>query len=531
LQVLRIIQEEAMKENSAAIHVQAPVDVAAFLLNEKRGEILKIETRHRVTIILIPNKHLETPHYKLERIKHDDPRLEESHASYDMAEEADTDISYSKRQKEDIKPRQEAMVKGITPDQPAPIVERKPVEPAPVIPAVMAPAEEGFFSRMFGFFRKKPVVPVAAPAPAVEEKQQPSRERGERNGRGGRNRGRSRGGRERTEERDVARADTREEAIAKKPQNGAADAQPRQPRPPREGNEARRDGNEARRERPQRQREERKETVIEEPLLSGSALVTAGPLAPASIALASAEHDALPLGANLGEEETVEQSEERRRRRRRGGRNRNRRDRENGETASAANDIENADGDAVVETEAAQPEVPEVAMPASVASAIEAIEVPVSIALTTEVAIAVETMSPAATENQVTAAEPAAAAEAAVPAEAAAPLDTPTPAVSQQTAAEPAQAVPAAPMATPVAAPVAAAIPAEAAVAPAPMQLDSMREVLAAAGLTLAVTDPDKLRIAQEAAAKAVPLPRVPRERKPLPPPSSEPLIQVETRR
>src|SRR5437868_10207115 len=125
LQVLRIIQEEAMKENSASIHAQAPVDVAAFLLNEKRGEILKIETRHRVAIILIPNKHLETPHYKLERMKHDDPRLEEFQASYDMAENAETDISYSKRQKEEIKPRQEAMVKTITPDQPAPIFERK----------------------------------------------------------------------------------------------------------------------------------------------------------------------------------------------------------------------------------------------------------------------------------------------------------------------------------------------------------------------------------------------------------------------
>src|SRR5207253_4633122 len=140
LQVLRIIQEEAMKENSASIHVQAPVDVAAFLLNEKRGEILKIETRHRVAVILIPNKHLETPHYKLERIKHDDPRLEEFQASYDMAEEADTDIGYSKRQKEEAKPRQEAMVKFITPDQPAPVVERKAAEPA-VVPALMAPAE------------------------------------------------------------------------------------------------------------------------------------------------------------------------------------------------------------------------------------------------------------------------------------------------------------------------------------------------------------------------------------------------------
>jgi ribonuclease E len=93
LQVLRIIQEEAMKENSAAIHVQVPVDVAAFLLNEKRGEVLKIENRHRITVILIPNKHLETPHYKLERIKHDDPRLEDSQASYNLAEQAETDMA------------------------------------------------------------------------------------------------------------------------------------------------------------------------------------------------------------------------------------------------------------------------------------------------------------------------------------------------------------------------------------------------------------------------------------------------------
>src|SRR5690606_28642311 len=126
LQILRIIQEEAMKENSASIHVQTPVDVAAFLLNEKRGEILKIETRHRVTVIMIPNKHLETPHYKLERIKQDDPRLEDMKSSYSLAEEAETDIGYGTRQKDEIKPRQEAVVKGITPEQ-APIVERKPV--------------------------------------------------------------------------------------------------------------------------------------------------------------------------------------------------------------------------------------------------------------------------------------------------------------------------------------------------------------------------------------------------------------------
>ena len=62
---------------------------------------------------------------------------------------------------------------------------------------------------------------------------------------------------------------------------------------------------------------------------------------------------------------------------------------------------------------------------------------------------------------------------------------------------------------------------------PAP-ELNSM---LNAAGLTLASTDPEKLRAAQEAAARVAPAPRVPRERKPLAPAPSEPLVQVETQR
>src|SRR5215471_3626270 len=130
LQVLRIIQEEAMKENTAAIHCQVPVEVAAFLLNEKRQDINLIELRFKVNLLLIPNKHLETPHYKLERLRHDDPRLEEGMASYRMAEaaakELEADTSYSARKKEDTRPRQEAAVKGITPEQPAPVSVPRP---------------------------------------------------------------------------------------------------------------------------------------------------------------------------------------------------------------------------------------------------------------------------------------------------------------------------------------------------------------------------------------------------------------------
>src|ERR1022692_3890676 len=72
LQILRMVQEESMKENTAAVHVQVPVEVVSFLLNEKRSEITKIELKQRTTILLVPNKHLETPNYKLERLRHDD---------------------------------------------------------------------------------------------------------------------------------------------------------------------------------------------------------------------------------------------------------------------------------------------------------------------------------------------------------------------------------------------------------------------------------------------------------------------------
>ncbi len=123
LQVLRIIQEEAMKENTAAIHCQVPVDVAAFLLNEKRAVVIKIESRFKVNVLLLPNKHLETPHYKLERLRHDDPRLDDPKASYAMADEASKELESDtilNRKAEEAKPRQEAAVKVVRPSQPAP---------------------------------------------------------------------------------------------------------------------------------------------------------------------------------------------------------------------------------------------------------------------------------------------------------------------------------------------------------------------------------------------------------------------------
>ena len=202
LQVLRIIQEEAMKENTAAIHTQVPVEVAAFLLNEKRAEVIKIETRFKVNVLMVPNKHLETPHYKLERLRHDDPRLDDQKASYVMAEEAarelETDTTVS-RKDADVKVRPEAAVKGITPTQPAPISQPRPARTEKVAKAESTGGFFGFIKSLFGS------------SPVVEEKPTPSNSRGRNqarngNGNGGdRNRGRNRRG-ERTERPAAATA-------------------------------------------------------------------------------------------------------------------------------------------------------------------------------------------------------------------------------------------------------------------------------------------------------------------------------------
>ncbi|HMT16212.1 MAG TPA: Rne/Rng family ribonuclease, partial [Ottowia sp.] len=201
LQILRIIQEESMKDNTAAVHVQVPVEVASFLLNEKRPEIAKIELQQRVNVTLVPNKTLETPHYKLERLKHDDPRLDDIDSSYKLAEEFEDPTHVTRRSQEPTN-RQQPVIKGVLPDVPAPQPVPKP-EPAPVVaaaaPAVAVPTPTpapqagglmGWLKNLFGV--APPPAPVAAPAPAPatasEDRKdgRASRDGERRGGRGGR---------------------------------------------------------------------------------------------------------------------------------------------------------------------------------------------------------------------------------------------------------------------------------------------------------------------------------------------------------
>ena len=88
LGVIRLLEEEAMKESTAKVMAQVPIDVATYLLNEKRQDISGIEERLGVKILLIPNQNLETPHYEVERIRQQDSdRLRATEESVSLVEE------------------------------------------------------------------------------------------------------------------------------------------------------------------------------------------------------------------------------------------------------------------------------------------------------------------------------------------------------------------------------------------------------------------------------------------------------------
>jgi ribonuclease E len=197
LQILRIIQEESMKDNTAAVHAQVPVEVASFLLNEKRPEIAKIELKQRINVMLVPNKSLETPHYKLERLKHDDPRLDNIEASYTMAEVVEDPTTVTRRSQEPTN-RQTPVIKGVLPDAPAPasLPKAESTKPAPSKSSQAAAKTEssgGFFAWLKGLFGGTTET-KEEPAKNVGKRGERTAKDGERTDRGDRN-GDRRGGR------------------------------------------------------------------------------------------------------------------------------------------------------------------------------------------------------------------------------------------------------------------------------------------------------------------------------------------------
>jgi ribonuclease E len=591
LHVLRIIQEEAMKENTAAVHTQVPVEVATFLLNEKRGDIATIEARLKVNVVLLPNKNLDTPHYTLERLKHDDPRLETTKASYDMVEAPSEPDAYQKKLVDpNAKPRQEAVVRGITPEQPAPIVERAmapvtaptnaPVPaPAPLAvspPIIVPPAPVGLFDRIVGWFKgpaETPVVPVSAQPIVVPVAETPaprngaSRGEGPRGGRGGRNGRGPREGAERSRsdrpegDRGERRAQGDESRSPRPPRGeGRGESESRRtPRAPKPealeavaAESAPREKSADRAERGERGRRPRGERRPQGEFTSEAVVEPLDPTATAALpALESvekpmafeAEVSASEIVLSEGEEtgEVAAEGNESGaagtgRRRRRGGRGRNRRERgANGEMlADAAQGGEEPaeHGEAHVASEQAFAAPVETVSPVVEHAFVEAAPVPVDETPMHEAPV-VEAQ-PAAHADDFKVTEPSGV-EADVTSEThVAPL------IGEIEPAAVMEMLPSAPPAAPEAeavpvpddSPVAQAMASTPAPVAAPvMRSIDLQSVLSNAGLQLVATDASKLELVRTEIAHAAPPPRPVRERKRLPMPAPEPLAQVETRK
>ena len=534
LQILRIIQEESMKDNTAAVHVQVPVEVTSFLLNEKRTEITKIELKQRVTVLLIPNKHIETPNYKLERLRHDDPRLENIQTSYSMIEEPDDEVGITRREK--AKAKQEPIIKGVLPDQPAPMampqhqpvleanVEIPHVAHAPAAPVTEA-ASGGFFGwlkRLFGMgtpaAEATPVVTAPTVAPTEEAKdagkgQGRGRREGQRRGeRGERSERGERGGEGRRGERQGERGEKGEGRQGRR--------QPREDRPMNaEGGVDASRTEDAAREGGRRSRGGRGgERNVERTAINREAI--------AAEAQALAADQVSVEGATASEAER-----ENGRRRRRGGRGRAERDDAQGQleglnaSEAGSQDTENAVQAPVDQVEAAEGErrrrggrdrnrSERAPRTEGVANEAEAMRADVLTEAVSTATLNVPTAAGATEETVAQASAPAATA----PVEVAVALAPEAPATE----------VSIAPSTDPGAQ---AEVPATMMEAPFVLPLADLEAIARNAGLEWVNSDADKIRAAQEAIANEPKAVHVPRERKPPVQLDEGPLILVETRK
>ncbi|QYZ67687.1 MAG: ribonuclease E [Gammaproteobacteria bacterium (ex Lamellibrachia satsuma)] len=186
LSILRIIEEEAMKENTGRIIAQLPVDVATFLLNEKRTAIHDIENRQTISVVLVPNTSLETPNYRIERVKSSElPEDQDDASSYKMVEKETTEAPVFARVEQ---PKSEQpTVKSIAPASPAP---QRAIQPEAKSSEAKS-EENGFLKKIFtSLFSHRAEEKKEEPEEQKREESKPRQnQRNRRDGQGSRSRG------------------------------------------------------------------------------------------------------------------------------------------------------------------------------------------------------------------------------------------------------------------------------------------------------------------------------------------------------
>lgn len=234
LSILRLMEEEAIKDNTQHVQAQVPVPVATYLLNEKRRSVMHIEKQHGARVLIIPNPHMDTPQYEVLRVKTDETITE---ASYDISiKQAELEEAKMPKFDKDATKPDEPVIQAMGQGMSVPNVPQTE-NPSTTQRVQKTKKPNGFFAWLKGFFSPEEV----KEEPKPEEKPKRQDNRGQRRGNSRNNRGNNRGNNERgSNERsktknvknDNINSNTRDDA--RQPQNKAkiqtkAQAQTRKP--------------------------------------------------------------------------------------------------------------------------------------------------------------------------------------------------------------------------------------------------------------------------------------------------------------
>ena len=215
LSLLRIAEEESLKEHTGRVIIQVPVEVATYIFNEKRKDLIEIENRTGVEISFIADKNMLLPHYEVSRLRNSETTSVEGKVSYQLASDNE-EVYVPDRDKANAVEGEKAAVQSVTPAQPAPVVEKK----------VDKPEGLGLIAKtlkaLFGGDES-----ADKPEKSVQGKQQGNRNRNNDRNRNSQNRNRRAG---RDGNRNEGRNDNRSENKGRTQKPGNKQQQPKQPR-------------------------------------------------------------------------------------------------------------------------------------------------------------------------------------------------------------------------------------------------------------------------------------------------------------
>lgn len=253
LSILRLIEEEALKENTKEVHAIVPVPIASYLLNEKRAAISAIESRQGdVRCIIVPNDQMETPHYSVLRVRKGEETTTLSYLLPKLHEEAMA-LPVEEEFVERKLPEQPALATFVMPEVPPTSATEKAAvgaAPQPKTAVAAAPAAPGLISRFFGALKNLFAGTPEAPVEAQPEKQEAKPERQQERRKPRQNNRRDRNDRG---DRNDRRGDRNER------NDRGENAEGREPRENREGRE---DNRRNRREKPQQTGEGRENRQV-----------------------------------------------------------------------------------------------------------------------------------------------------------------------------------------------------------------------------------------------------------------------------